>query len=114
MASTVECAILESWPALSKVPKPLQPMLAALVHVPFDNEDWVFETKWDGFRLVAKIGKGKVTLYCRSGLIASDRYKPIAKALEKTTVWWIGIGRAQRQKLALCPPRRHGLLSRRA
>ena len=67
----------------SKVPKPLQPMLATLIDAPFDNKDWVFETKWDGFRLVAKIEKGRVTLYSRSGLIVSDNYKPIAKALEK-------------------------------
>ena len=67
----------------SKVPKPLQPMLATLIDAPFDNTDWVFETKWDGFRLVASIEKGSVTLYSRSGLIVSDNYKPIAKALEK-------------------------------
>src|SRR6478672_10059401 len=67
----------------SKVPKPLQPMLATLVDAPFDNKDWVFEHKWDGFRLVAKIERRNVTLYSRSGLIVSDNYKPIAKALEK-------------------------------
>src|SRR5436190_7483204 len=63
----------------SKVPKPLQPMLATLVDAPFDNKDWVFETKWDGFRLVARVEKGSVTLFSRSGL----NYMPIAKALEK-------------------------------
>jgi bifunctional non-homologous end joining protein LigD len=31
-----------------------------------DNKDWVFETKWDGFRLVAKIEDRSVTLYSRS------------------------------------------------
>ena len=67
----------------SKVPKPLQPMLATLIDAPFDSHDWVFETKWDGFRLVAKIENRSVTLYSRSGLIVSDNYKPIAKALEK-------------------------------
>jgi bifunctional non-homologous end joining protein LigD len=58
-------------------------MLATLVDAPFDNPDWVFESKWDGFRLVAKIEKHRVTLYSRSGLIVSDNYKPIAEALEK-------------------------------
>ncbi len=58
-------------------------MLATLVDAPFDNADWVFETKWDGFRLVAKIEKCSVTLYSRSGLVVSDNYKPIAEALEK-------------------------------
>src|SRR6476646_2903361 len=67
----------------SKVPKPLQPMLATLVDAPFDNKDWVFETKWDGFRLVANIEKRSVTLYSRSGLVVSDNYKPIALAPKK-------------------------------
>ena len=70
-------------PRESKVPKALQPMLATLIDAPFDSRDWVFETKWDGFRLVARIEKGCVTLYSRSGLIVSDRYQPIGKALEK-------------------------------
>jgi bifunctional non-homologous end joining protein LigD len=58
-------------------------MLATLIDAPFDSKDWVFETKWDGFRLVAKIEDRSVTLYSRGGLIVSDNYKPIAKALEK-------------------------------
>jgi ATP-dependent DNA ligase len=47
----------------SKVPKQLQPMLATLIDAPFDSKDWVFENKWDGFRLVAKIENQSVTLY---------------------------------------------------
>jgi hypothetical protein len=43
-----------------------------------------FRPIWDGFRLAAKIAGHSVTLYSRSGLIVSDNYKPIAKALEKT------------------------------
>jgi ATP-dependent DNA ligase len=27
-------------------------MLATLVNDPFDDQRWVFETKWDGFRLI--------------------------------------------------------------
>jgi bifunctional non-homologous end joining protein LigD len=67
----------------SKLPKPLQPMLATLTDGPFDDPKWVFETKWDGNRMVAVIEKGRVTLYSRNGKIVSDNYMPIAKALEK-------------------------------
>src|SRR6185295_14568882 len=75
-----------SWPPMarpSKVPKPLQPMLATLIDAPFDNRDWIFETKWDGFRMIAAIKNGGVTLYSRSGLIVSANYEPIAKALQR-------------------------------
>jgi bifunctional non-homologous end joining protein LigD len=58
-------------------------MLATLIDAPFDSKDWVFESKWDGFRMVARIEKGSVTLFSRSGIIISDNYLPIARALEK-------------------------------
>src|SRR2546421_11390640 len=77
------CVILTAMTRPSKVPKPLQPMLATLIDEPFDNPSWVFETKWDGFRLVARIEDRHVTLFSRSGLIVSHNYMPIAKALEK-------------------------------
>lgn len=70
-------------PRISKLPKHLQPMLATLIDAPFDGSDWVFESKWDGFRIVAAIEKRSVTLYSRNGLIVSENYMPIAKALEK-------------------------------
>ena len=70
-------------PRISKLPKYLQPMLATLVDAPFDGREWVFESKWDGFRIVAAIQKRSVTLYSRNGMIVSDNYMPIAKALEK-------------------------------
>jgi bifunctional non-homologous end joining protein LigD len=75
--------ILPLMPRQSKLPKHLQPMLATLIDAPFDGRDWVFESKWDGFRIVAAIEKRSVTLYSRNGLIVSDKYMPIAKALEK-------------------------------
>jgi bifunctional non-homologous end joining protein LigD len=70
-------------PRVSKLPKHLQPMRATLTDAPFDDPDWVFETKWDGFRLVASLETRSVTLYSRNGLVVSDNYKPIAQALEK-------------------------------
>jgi bifunctional non-homologous end joining protein LigD len=66
-----------------KLPKRLQPMLAVLTDAPFDDPDWVFESKWDGFRMVACIEKRSVTLYSRNGKIISDNYREVAKALEK-------------------------------
>lgn len=72
-------------PRESKLPKRLQPMLATLTDAPFDDPAWVFETKWDGFRMVASIERGKVTLYSRNGKIVSESYLPVARALETVT-----------------------------
>ena len=70
-------------PRVSKLPKWLQPILATLTDAPFDDPAWVFEAKWDGFRMVVTIERGKVKLYSRNGKIISDSYLPVAKALEK-------------------------------
>lgn len=66
----------------SSLPKRLQPMLATLIDGPFDDREWVFEDKYDGFRMVARIADGKVTLYSRNGKIISNNYVQVAKALE--------------------------------
>jgi bifunctional non-homologous end joining protein LigD len=34
---------------------------------PFWHPDWLFEIKWDGFRSLAKIERGKCTLISSSG-----------------------------------------------
>jgi bifunctional non-homologous end joining protein LigD len=66
----------------STLPKRLQPMLATLTDAPFDDKEWIFEDKYDGFRMVAKIEGGKVTLYSRNGKVISHNYSEVAKALE--------------------------------
>ena len=56
----------------STLPEHLRPMLATLTDAAFDDPDWVFESKWDGFRMVASIAGGKVTVYSRNGKLLSD------------------------------------------
>ncbi len=60
-------------------------MLATLIDAPFSDKDWVFETKWDGFRMVAVVTKGTATLYSRNGTDVTARYAAVAKALGKLT-----------------------------
>ncbi len=60
-------------------------MLAALVDQPFDSKNWVYETKWDGFRLVAEVGRGSVRLLSRNGIEVTARYPTIAQALRSIT-----------------------------
>ncbi|HET9137164.1 MAG TPA: RNA ligase family protein, partial [Candidatus Kapabacteria bacterium] len=59
-------------------------MLAVLVEKPFDDPDWVFETKYDGYRALAAISdRGKVELYSRNLISFNDKYAPIVKELKK-------------------------------
>jgi hypothetical protein len=48
----------------STLPNHLQPTLTTLTDAPFDDKGWIFEDKYDGFRMIANVEGGKVTL-CR-------------------------------------------------
>ncbi len=48
------------------MPSVIHPMLATLVDKPFDDDEWLFEIKWDGYRAVAFIQEGKVRLVSRN------------------------------------------------
>lgn len=59
----------------------VKPMLAVAVDTPFDNDAWVFETKWDGYRVIALVVPGQARLYSRNGLDVTADYPAIAEAL---------------------------------
>jgi bifunctional non-homologous end joining protein LigD len=61
----------------------LRPMLATLTDKPFDDPDWVFETKWDGVRGIAVAKPGQATLYSRNLNDISRKYPSICAALSK-------------------------------
>jgi len=44
----------------------IEPMLATPGTAPFDGDDWLFEPKWDGYRVQAIVAGGKVTLRTRN------------------------------------------------
>jgi bifunctional non-homologous end joining protein LigD len=54
----------------------IPPMLATLVGAPFDDPDWLFEVKWDGFRVEAAVGAGGVRLWARGEQDASRYFGP--------------------------------------
>ena len=59
------------------------PMMATLVDTPFSRDGWLFETKWDGYRAIADVRKGKVELYSRNHLSFNKDYPKVVAALEK-------------------------------
>ena len=61
----------------------ISPMMAKLTDAPFDDEDWIFEIKWDGYRAVAEVQDGKVELYSRSGKSYGNKYQPILDSLKQ-------------------------------
>ncbi|MBK0379970.1 DNA ligase D [Mucilaginibacter segetis] len=65
------------------IPKGIKPMLATLVDKPFDDDEWVYEVKWDGYRTLGFINKGEVQLLSRNNKSFNDKYYPITRLLEE-------------------------------
>jgi bifunctional non-homologous end joining protein LigD len=59
---------VQALPGAEEKPMPtvIHPMLATPAAKAFDNPDWLFEIKWDGYRAVAFIKDGRVRLVSRS------------------------------------------------
>jgi bifunctional non-homologous end joining protein LigD len=58
-------------------------MLATLVDEPFDNPDWQYEVKWDGYRALAFINKGKVELFSINNKSFNEKFYPIYDLLNE-------------------------------
>jgi bifunctional non-homologous end joining protein LigD len=67
----------------SPMPKNVAPMLATLSKEPFNSPDYIYEVKWDGYRVVAIVDKEKVILQSRSQEYYTDRYKVVTQALQQ-------------------------------
>ena len=76
--------------ASAATPQFIRPMLATLVGGPFDDPDWLFEVKWDGFRVEAVVDGGGVRLWTRGEKDAAEWY--FGPFLEPPT--WIGAKQA--------------------
>jgi bifunctional non-homologous end joining protein LigD len=60
------------------MPTAIYPMLATAVEKPFDNPDWLFEIKWDGYRAVALIDNGRVRFVSRNQNDLTGQYPELA------------------------------------
>ncbi|MES2573781.1 MAG: DNA ligase D [Bacteroidota bacterium] len=61
----------------------LKPMLAASTEKPFDNPDWIFENKYDGYRTVAVINGDEVELWSRNHLSFNTNFESLIPELKK-------------------------------
>ena len=58
-------------------------MLATLVREPFNREGWIYEEKYDGYRIVAYKEGDAVQLLSRNAIDRTERFSPVAAAIQK-------------------------------
>ena len=73
----LKTAIDQAWNKLKK------PMLATLAGSHNDHPDWLYEPKYDGYRVVTKISKGNVEMLSRNGNSFNKQYETLIPELEK-------------------------------
>ena len=67
----------------SRMPENIKPMLATLVDEPFDNPEWIYEVKWDGYRALSYLNEGNVDILSRNNKSFNDKYYPLRQLLTK-------------------------------
>jgi bifunctional non-homologous end joining protein LigD len=68
-------------PKKAIAPGSIEPMLCQTADAAFSSKDWLFELKWDGYRMMAYGGAGQARLRYRSGLDPTDRYPELTSAV---------------------------------
>lgn len=63
-------------------PKSVKPMLCTLTKEVVADEDYLYEVKWDGYRIISYIENKKVRMDSRSALDYTRKYPPVANALK--------------------------------
>jgi bifunctional non-homologous end joining protein LigD len=62
----------------ASMPAVIHPMLATLVDDPFSDPEWIFETKWDGFRSVCFVKNGNSQFVSRNQIDMTPQYPELA------------------------------------
>jgi bifunctional non-homologous end joining protein LigD len=63
-------------------PPLVEPMLATLVRNPFRSDEFLYELKWDGYRVLSHVINGEVKLYSRGLQNYTAKYPPIVEELQ--------------------------------
>lgn len=82
--STIATMLKKSTP--SSFPKTLSPMLATLVDEPFDDADWEYEIKWDGYRALCFRNGGTTEIKSRNDKSFNEKFYPVFDAIKQWKV----------------------------
>ncbi|MCS3797496.1 DNA ligase D [Niastella sp. OAS944] len=80
---TAEVANLLKQGERSRMPTGIIPMLATLTDEPFDDKDWLYEIKYDGYRAVAYLDGDEVNIMSRKNLSFNNKFYAVVEALQE-------------------------------
>jgi bifunctional non-homologous end joining protein LigD len=66
----------------AELPATLSPQLATPAKSVPSSGEWSYELKFDGYRLLARVDRGRARLFTRKGHDWTDKMRPLAKAVE--------------------------------
>lgn len=73
-------------PTSTPFPELIPPMLATLTDKPFDEQGWMYEVKWDGYRAVAYLNNGIIDIKSRNNNSFNEKFYPVYNALKKWNI----------------------------
>jgi bifunctional non-homologous end joining protein LigD len=82
--ATIKSDQLKKLPGARKAPMPefLSPQLATLVSEPPTGDEWLHELKFDGYRMLCHLNRGKVHFWSRNGKDWTEKFSSVAKAVK--------------------------------
>src|SRR5258705_1190019 len=66
----------------SPLPKFIEPQLATLVKEPPSGDEWLHELKFDGYRMLCRIDRGRVRVWSRNGKDWTEKFQSVVEAVK--------------------------------
>ncbi|HXD30431.1 MAG TPA: non-homologous end-joining DNA ligase [Pyrinomonadaceae bacterium] len=70
----------------AKLPEFISPQLATLVKAPPPGDDWLHELKFDGYRMLCRVERGKVRVWSRNGKEWTVKFPTVINAIKQLKV----------------------------
>src|SRR5438445_12614083 len=70
----------------SKLPAFIPPQLATPVKEPPSGDEWLHELKFDGYRMLCRIDRGRVTFWSRNGKDWTEKFLNVIEAVKSLKV----------------------------
>lgn len=66
----------------SQLPGFISPQLATLVKEPPSGDEWLHELKFDGYRMLCRIDRGRVSVWSRNGKDWTEKFQNVVEAVK--------------------------------